>query len=259
MTFNEFYSKISQSVFPEGEAENLIVQHKNAVRDALIELQTKVPCLRGVHAEYVGQSSTVFHCGSSVFDSVNGNIERVYTQALASACDEIDYRYISHDQMRELIHNYRCCRVFTAPGMTPYTYDPGQTPHPGPPEYVIGGPDTNKSYRARPGTVYWSIDKGSIYVFPSIESTEQIVVEWTGIQRDFADTTTISETFTARDVMSAVEKYLEAEVARRETKQPGDYKAASMEWDSAVALLIWNCNRARKTTQPVVGPKYNAC
>ena len=104
MTFAQYYAQISAAVFPEGEAENLIHVHKLAVKDAIIDLQTKIPCLRTENADYVGQSSTLFHCGASTFDAVDGNIERVYTTDLDGACSENVYQYINQNRMDDMIH-----------------------------------------------------------------------------------------------------------------------------------------------------------
>lgn len=242
MTFAQYYAQISAAVFPEGEAENLIHVHKLAVKDAIIDLQTKIPCLRTENADYVGQSSTLFHCGASTFDAVDGNIERVYTTDLDGACSENVYQYIDQNRMDDMIHAYRCCLKSDAYGMNPYAPNEGV----GAPLYVTGSPATDKGYRAGSAQGYWSMNRGTIYVFPSIESYEQIVVEWNGIRRTFEESTVIPVTFEDRDVMNAVELYLEAQVARRETKDMGTYQTSSKAYTDAVSQLIWECRRKQK-------------
>jgi hypothetical protein len=242
MTFTQYYAQISAAVFPEGEAENLVHVHKLAVKDALIDLQTKIPCLRTENADYVGQASTLFHCGSSTFDTVDGNIERVYTTIIDEGCSEVEYTYIDQERMNDMIHSYRCCIASDAYGMNPYT--PNHST--GAPIYVTGSPSTDKGYRTGKTQGYWSMNRGTIYVFPSIESTEQIVVEWNGIRRTFTEATVIPVTFEDRDVMGAVELYLEAQVARRETKDMGTFQTASKAYADAIANLAWDCRRKQK-------------
>lgn len=242
MTFAQYYAQISAAVFPEGEAENLIHVHKLAVKDASIDLQSKIPCLRTENADYVGQSSTLFHCGASTFDAVDGNIERVYTTDLDGACSEVEYTYIDQERMNDMIHAYRCCLPSDAYGMNPYA--PYSSV--GAPLYVTGSPSTDKGYRTGAHQGYWSMSRGTIYLFPSIESTEQIVVEWNGIRRTFEDTTVIPVTFEDRDVMNAIELYLEAQVARRETKDMGTFQTSSKAYTDAVAQMIWECRRKQK-------------
>lgn len=255
MNFANYYADISTAVFPEGEAENLVHVHKLAVKDALIDLQTKIPCLRTDHADYVGQSSTIFHCGANVFDTVDGNVERVYTTLLDGGCDEIDYTYIDHNRMLEMIHKWRCCRATDAYGMNPAGPNNGV----GAPNFSPATPDTDKGYRTRPDNGYWSIHKGSIYVFPSIESIEQIVVSWTGIQRTFTDTTNVPDTFTERDVMNAVESYLDAEVNRRETKDMSSYQTSLATYKEAVGQLIWRCRQKMHAVRPKKMTPPDAC
>jgi len=239
MTFAQYYAQISAAVFPEGEAENLVHVHKLAVKDAIIDLQTKIPCLRTENADYVGQSATLFHCGASTFDTVDGNIERVYTSLLDGACSEVDYTYIDQNRMNDLIHAYRCCLKSDAYGMNPYAPNEGV----GAPIYVTGSPATDKGYRAGKAQGFWSLNRGTLYVFPSIESYEQIVVQWNGIRRTFEDSTVIPATFEDRDVMNAVELYLDAQVARRETKDMSTFQASSKAYSDAVSQLIWECRR----------------
>lgn len=255
MNFAEYYTQISTAVFPEGEAENLVNVHKLSVKDALIDLQTKIPCLRANHADYVGQSSTLFHCGASTFDTVDGNIERVYTSTLDGGCDPIEATYIDHQRMLDLIHAYRCCLPGDAYGMNPYA--PNEAV--GAPIYATGSPSTDKGYRAGSDSLYWSINRGTIYVFPSIESTEQIVVEWSGTQRTFIDATVMSTSFTDRDVMSAVEVYLESQVARRETKDMSDYQTASSLYTSAVSQLIYDCRKLQHSVRQPKAMPPDAC
>ena len=220
MTFAQYYTQISAAVFPEGEAENLVNVHKLAVKDALIDLQTKIHCLRTENADYIGQGSTIFHCGASTFDSVDGNIERVYTMMLDGACSETEYRYIDQNRMNDLIHAYRCCIKSDAYGMNPSAPNEGT----GAPLYATGSPSTDKGFRAGLDHAFWSMDRGTIYVFPSIESFEQIVVQWNGIRRTFDENTVIPTTCEDRLVMNAVELYLESQVARRETKDMGTFQ-----------------------------------
>ncbi len=265
MTFSEYYEQIQLSAFPEGEAENLVLSHKNAVRDALIDLQTKVPCLRTDHADYIGQSSTRFHCGASVFDSVDGNIERVYTLSLENGCQLVEYSYIDFARMQDLLNAYKCCKASDAEGMAPVSEYGGV----GAPEYPAGEDTQDKGYRAYSGDAYWTVHRGQIYVFPSIESTEQIVVEWNGTRRTWQDDTVMPETMVeqledssevlVRDVAQAVEFYLDSEVHRRETKDMASFQVSSKMYSDAVAMLIYECRKQRFPVRESKAEAPDAC
>lgn len=255
MTFDQFYSDISAAVFPEGEAENLVHAHKLWLKDALIDLQTKVPCLRTDHAEYIGQDSTEYFCGSNRFDGVDGSIERVYTLNIDGGCDPIEYQYIDHNRMLGLISSNRCCKPNDAYGMNPYS----ENHQPGPADYPVANAAMNKGFRSVSGDGYWSVHRGSIYLFPSIEDYEQIVVEWNGVRRTFCDSTTIPSTFLQRDVVSAIEAYMQMEVERRETKDMSSWKIAGDVHREAISQLIWRCNQTRNPVRSVNSIKSDAC
>ena len=256
MNFATYYSNIAAAVFPEGEAENLVLTHKLAVKDALIDLQSKVPCLRTDQAEYICATATTFHCGASVFDGVDGAIERVYTSGIGespstyepNACQEIEYKYIDFDRMKALLRQYKCGLPSDTAGMdpVPYGFTCGEVTYP------AATANNDKGYRADASEAYWSMNRGQIYVFPSIESTEQIIVEWTGVRRTWDDTTTMPATmvggtapneYLERDVANAVEYYLDAEVNRRETKDMSSFQTSSLLYNQAVSQQIYECRK----------------
>jgi hypothetical protein len=256
MTFATYYNNIAAAVFPEGEAENLVLPHKLSVKDALIDLQTKIPCLRTDHAEYVCATATTFHCGASVFDGVDGSIERVYTSGVGvspdtyepNSCQVVEYTYIDWDRMNSLLRQYKCGLQDGTAGMSqvPYGFTCGPTTYP------AATSANDKGYRTDASEAYWSMHRGQIYVFPSIESTEQIVVEWTGIRRTWDDTTTMPTTmvggtapneYLERDVANAVEYYLDADVNRRETKDMSSYQTSSALYNQAVSQQIYECRK----------------
>lgn len=269
MTFSEFYSAIAASVFPEGEADNLVLPHKNSVKDAIIDLQTKVPCLRGANAEHVSQCATEFRCGASVFDTVDGNIEEVYSLDLENGCDRVDYTYVTWAQMQGLMNRYKCCIANTA-GTDPHYIGTHcgnpYVPAAGPIPYEQGSETYDKGYRETSGT-YWTVHRGQIYVFPSIENSEQIVVEWSGVRRSWQDSTTMPSEMVdqhdasqpERDIASAVEYYLQADVDRRETKDITSMQLHQKLYADAVANLIHECRKKSMPIRPGVQRAPSAC
>lgn len=253
MTFAQFYADVSAAVFPEGEAENLVSLHKLWLKDALIDLQTKIPCLRTDHAEYIGQDATEYFCGASRFDGVDGSIERIYTLGTSGGCDLVEYKYVDPQQMLAMISKYRCCKPSDSHGMNPYMQPPGE------PEYPLGDSEMNKGYRTPQGDGFWSLHRGHLYVFPAIEDTEQIVVEWNGVRRTFCDSTTIPSTFLQRDVVNAVEAYVQMEVERRETKDMSSWKLQSEYYREALSQLIWECNRKIRPVRQTKSLVPDAC
>ena len=154
MTFATYYQQIASTVFPEGEAENLVPAHKAAVADALIDLQRKVPCLRTDHAEYIGQSSTSFHCGSCSFDAVDGSVTRVFTAMLDNACNEVDYTFIDWQRMTDMLKKYKCCVPTDTYGMTPTNVGGAVV---GEAYFPVASSLYDKSYRTTHREGWWSL------------------------------------------------------------------------------------------------------
>ena len=256
MTFIDFYNEVSAAVFPEGEAENLILPHKLSVKDALIDLQSKVLCLRAANTDFICKADAIFHCGANVVPAVEGNIERVFSVSVDAPCEEIEYAFISADTMRATVAGYRCCTAANSyDGYPAAACGPSATP----PPFASSTMYDDKGYRAGDGRAFWSLVRGDVWVYPYIESTEQIAIDWNGIRRTWNDDTRMPAVLLERDVQSAVEYYLQAEVDRRETKNVTSYQLHAGLYRDAVGQMIFECRKKHTFIRPPKATAQASC
>jgi hypothetical protein len=242
MNFITLFNAVSDSVFPEGRAENLIARHRNIVVDSLIELQHKVPSLRSLQSDVIDQGDTFYKCGASVMDAVPGQITRVYSVEAGKECAKTEYSFVQHQRIRDLMEEFVVCGGDDTAGALPGSGSPSN-----PLDLPPGDPAQDRGDRATCG--HYSIHQGALYVFPSLESSDSLIVDWSGVRRSWADTTPIPPPLREREVIRAVELYLEAETHRTETKDLHSYQSAIADYREAVASLIYD---ARNRTRPPV-------
>lgn len=79
MTFADLISQVTQKLFPDGEADNLVGNHRAAFVQAMCDLQNAIPCLRYGNTEFYHQCGTYFNCGLTVLTQPPGQVLRVCT------------------------------------------------------------------------------------------------------------------------------------------------------------------------------------
>lgn len=79
MTFRELKASIRSDLFPDGEQENLVAAHDSHFLQAMVDLQSAVPCLRYGNVDVYQQCASYFACGMTVIPQPNGVVTRVYT------------------------------------------------------------------------------------------------------------------------------------------------------------------------------------
>src|SRR3990167_5080107 len=99
MTYSAWSAARRAAVWPEGEAENLVANHNRWIQDCLIDLQNKVPCLRGFHRDQHRAEDSYFDCGASVYDAPVGFIKNVHTILETDCCARVYYDAATEAQM----------------------------------------------------------------------------------------------------------------------------------------------------------------
>lgn len=223
MTFAEFSALVRRRCFPEGEAEELVDRHEDTIKNGLIDLQFRVKCLQVNHTTVTAGEDTFFHCGATRIDAPDGNIVQkgIWVYPNDEPCKRVDYYPITWPEMDCKIDeaNARCwCGTYNAPyseyEVGDYTYYYPVGPELGD-EYMNAG--ANKPARARQGFV--ALNRGSLYLFPSVQTTENVVVLWDGIKKDWDDADT-SEILDMDDVRQAIENYLTGNAAMDDDDDP---------------------------------------
>lgn len=218
MTYADFNALIRSLVFRDGEAENLVVSHKNYVLDALIDLQIKVPRLQAGHTDFISPETTLFHCGASIFDCPRGFISGLSAVVLEirRCCNEAPYKEASKDELDCLLQDNATC-VPCCGEVHPYTYyqvntDGHYIPYPTL-EYCWDYPDRSIDSVCAPTSGYFCYWRGQLWMTPHLQSGHFAKLLWNGIKRSFSDTDILDDEVYDREVMLAVEHYLRGKSA----------------------------------------------
>lgn len=245
MTFAQLVTAIGQTVFPERRAGNLLANHRLYIIDGLIDLQRKVPCLRTGHVTRVRQDDTFFNCGANAFAAPHGYMVKLWTEVDGDHCAKVDYKPTDRDDFECKLADLDACGCVTPP----YYLDEYTDLY-----WYYSDAETDKQCRATQG--WWTLFNGFIQVLPSIQSNEEIVLEWDGIQEEFDDAETVAFD---RETVHCVELYLEAEAMRREDHDMEAWQAATAIYMGHVAGLIHTCDKENRMP-PRVGCLSNcAC
>lgn len=213
-TFAQFNAAVRLSVFPSGEAESLVVRHKAWITDALIDLQRTIPCLQQSHENYIQPDQTLFHCGASIAESPRGYIVGLHTLIPGDlVCAKVDYDPVSKtdfDCILREAENCNVCSIDTVPYQQ-YGYEYYYT-YPVLP-YGTFYPTTEIDKLCRATSGVFTLYRGQLWVYPSLNSDEIAVLSWDGTKTSWTDADIIDDDIYTRDVISAVEDFLTSKAA----------------------------------------------
>lgn len=198
----------------------------------MIWLQKRCPQLQESHYDIKDFNTTFFNCCATIIPKPDGIIKRVYTYTLANQCDAIFYQPVTYEAFLSNVRSYLACGKCNTCGTPPN--DAGD-------EYGIWGnagrsSDTlaDKGYRASSGI--WTIRDKELLLFPNIESTEHVGVNWKGIKLTYTSTDLIDIPL---DAQSVIELYAKMQIALREDCDNNEYLKFKQAVDLASGDLIW--------------------
>lgn len=245
-TFEQFVSDVSRTVFPEGEAENLVANHRKYITDALIDLQQKVPCLRIQHRDRVSMADTFTECQASVYSAPRGFIAQIYAVTQDNCCAKRHFQPVDWDEMEQILKDNKNCGRLIEPTYyytdyyaDEYTY----TDYPAYGCFYYADSSGATDLRFRPNISFSAIKNGQLYLYPWLQSNEVLVIEWDGIKRSWKDT---DEVVWDREVEDAVEHFLDFRTGYREDCDAQRMQASRAFYDELVAKQIWQCRKERR-------------
>ena len=265
MTFEELTLEISHNVWPEGEARNLRPLHKNLIRDGLIDLQKKIPCLQSQNIEYVRHGATFFSCGASAFGAPNGYIQSLRTipDLLTTydwrQCDSVWAQPQSRQEFECILANAAQCGESltncscTYPIVMPlgyYCVGYGETyPYPELPlGLMYADATTDKPCRARER--WFAMYNCYIYTYPVIQSNEVIILEWHGIKRTWNDEDVIPYVDESdevnRQIVMALEYFVACEHTLRIDCDDAKSQLQRARYNQLVAEMIVECKDSQR-------------
>lgn len=78
-TFADLKAELRLELFPQDEADVLVVAHNKYFLEAMVELQDRIPCQKLNNTQTVPACNTLFRGGLTVIDKPPGEIRRLYT------------------------------------------------------------------------------------------------------------------------------------------------------------------------------------
>jgi len=225
------------SAFPLGTPENLRPQCEGFVLEALIEIQRWVECWQVGHFDVFPACSVMVQNGCSVITKPNGVIGRVFT--IESTLDgsgwdhPVAYSPVELPRLRRWASRFRTsfrypAQPFTAPA--------------GPEGFRVATQVDDSPYGRALGGV-WSIDTRTdrLIVAPWLQSTESLVVEWTGIKRTWAAGDVVSDN---PDFVRLAKLWVLQEYGRHWAA--ADLQVRVDTWNAALADAIVTCKESRQ-------------
>lgn len=265
MTFSDFFDAVGRSVFPDGQSENLVANHKNYILDALIDLQIKVPRLQINHTDFIQPEETLYSCGASLFDAPRGFIVglNVLRGTPTNCCDAAPYKESSKAEFDCFLRDLENCSPCTTE-QHGYAFYQTETDGPYIPyptlEYCLEYPVASLDSVCAPRAGYFTYFRSQLWLFPHLQSGHVAKLEWDGVKRTFADSDILDETFYDREVMDCVELYLRGKAAgvedcdlQRSIYYNNENPRQFGQYQIRRADLIWSTEREKQL------PKRNYC
>ena len=263
LTFGQLKTDCRSRLFPSCEADNLVADHDKSFIDALIDLQTWVPCLQQDNTDIFPQCSTTYNCGLTVLPVPRGIIKKVSVIDKIDPvnhlenpdvdddwCSEVVYTEVDSCHVRRYLDMSRrggCCLpigLFFGLGFCHHRPYPTPTNAglpsglaPLPLGYSYPQSSTDRTW-GRAGGGVWAKDRTNILVAPWIQSTESVVIKWDGLKRSWGDADLVDDDPL---FVQAVELYVRWQHAWKWDKDQQAAQDAAAAYAAARAQLIHQC------------------
>lgn len=233
MTYAELQTRVLGDAFPsQGPPENLLDFLNITLTAGMIEAQRWIPCLQARHDNVYASCKTFWHCGTTVITAPRGQILRAYTVQTDGWCLPVVLNPVSIGELRRWQARFRLAwpsTYFAAPASglnLPMGFDVPNA--------------TSDSLSGRSYTGVYALDPTSkrLCVAPWLQSNESLVVEWTGIKREWAPADPVCSD---EDYIRLLRLWLLAEFGRQFGAQ--DYGIRLEAYREALADLIVTCRQ----------------
>lgn len=241
-------------MFPDGEAENLVNTHNSYIKDALINLQTYVPCLRDNNVDFYGKDTMQEWCNIDIFTGQRGSIHAVYAFKPGTDCRKFYYDPKSTAFIDQWIEKQRCTNCSDSDDS-----DASRSPacntradaeeicnDPESAQYGDDGVESDCGWKK--SNRYYAIGpNGKTFLAPRIPCGYVVAVHWEGVKTRWSDSDPVLEDDA---VTIAVAKFVQAQRAIFLDHDSQLYdrimNPVMGEYSLARADLIHRCNRERR-------------
>lgn len=234
ITFAQLYEQLVRETHSAGIPENHVVPYKKFLIEGLIQIQRNVDCFQVNNTQFYPFCSTMWSCKLTAVHTPEGynQIKRLYTIRTTDKCAKIPYVQTTYDEL--------VCKAASLVSDSPVSRAPIL-----PLTFKYPDPALDRARRATGG--FWALERGKIFVYPFIHSSETLVIEWDGIKRKWIDDDTLSDN---QDFLRTIRLFAGKEYARDYEKDIPSYQAGTIEFQDALRDLILDCReetRVRET------------
>jgi len=253
MNFRQFKELVLSECVPQRDSNRLDARHEGWIKNGLIEIQVKVPCLQEEHREYISQDATFYSCGAVAFPAPNGYIKSLRVQGLENDCLYTDAVAYTEAMFRTVLQRLqRACTPPTGGVMADayygYAYDYGTVD----PELKPSTPAIDLA--STPSDYAFALFEGNVWLWPVLNSDQVAVLKWTGIKKNWKPDdrmTWVDEKGEIdREVVELINSYFLSKYYLHDKCDPEKAGAAAFDYRKKLAEMIVDCtNRRRIATQ----------
>lgn len=250
--YSDFSDAVKLGAFPEaaGEATNLSTAYDNYIQDALINLQTFVPCLRDNHVDFYDKSDFQEWCGTDFNYIERGVVHAVYAFKPGKECRKFMFDQKSTSFIGEWMDAQRCVKCSDQTEATDITRSPlcneMVNADVACDDYYDNADESDCVFKS--SRRYYGIGPNNkLYLAPRIPCGYKVAVHWEGIKRTWSGTDPVPDD---AELKIAVVKYVLAQAALFLDKDTQLYDRIMHpklgEFNLARADMIHRCSRERR-------------
>lgn len=245
--YSEFEERVKAIVFPDGEAENLSITHTGYIKDALINLQTFVPCLKDNHVDFYGKEDFQDWCNASMGYISRGEVHAVYAFKPGKRCRKLFYDQKSMSFIDSWMQRQRCVVCPDSEDEDNITRSPACNILSDADLYCDDNEEESDCLFKGGRRFYGIGPNNKLFLAPRFPCGYKIAVHWAGIKRDWQDADPLPDDM---DLIMAVSRYVMAQRALFLDRDMPLYDRImhprNGEFTVARADMIHRCTRERR-------------
>jgi hypothetical protein len=245
--YSEFNDRVKEIVFPDGEAENLQTTHDSYIKDALINLQTFVPCLKDNHVDFYDKEDFQEWCNADFTYIERGVVHAVYAFKISKRCKKLYYDQKSMQYIDSWMQRQRCVTCPDDDDETDVTRSPACNTLSDADTYCEDNEEESDCLFKGSRRFYGIGPNHKLFLAPRFPCGYRIAVHWEGLKRDWDDSDPVPDDM---DLIVAVAKYVMAQRALFLDRDMPLYDRImhprNGEYAVARADLIHRCSKERR-------------
>lgn len=217
--FHEFLDVVTPLVAPEDLAENMEAFFRDQVGNALSDIQTMIPWIRGFNVTVFSKDQVDEFCATSVMQGPVGKITQLFAYKPGLDCRKFYYKRVSTAQVDCWMETQRCVQcTFDPPSTniydTPYCNYVIAGQYSCDPPYLSGEEDDCRFKSLDDDDRIFAVGADyKVYAAPRFPCGYSLLMQWQGIRRKWQDEDLVP---VDQQIREAVINYVEHKMALKE-------------------------------------------